>query len=151
VLKMTTLGTTGKGKGHAHNRPQEPKRFPGLLRPRIFLTLGTTRVVRRQPHAPAALTPRGNPWYSFLEAESTPGHMVPSVATEKIPSVTPLGIDPGTVRLVAQCLNHYVTPDRLGTTGTHVYSREQLRPCSIRSVDLSVTSNRYISVRNILG
>jgi hypothetical protein len=25
--------------------------------------------------------------------------------------VTPPGIDPGTVRLVAQCLNHYATPD----------------------------------------
>jgi hypothetical protein len=36
--------------------------------------------------------------------------MVPSVATEKIPSVTPPGIDPETVRLVAQCLNHYATP-----------------------------------------
>ena len=30
--------------------------------------------------------PRRNPWYSLLEAESTPGHMVLSVATEKIPS-----------------------------------------------------------------
>jgi hypothetical protein len=29
-----------------------------------------------------------NTWYSFLEAESTPGHMVLSVATEKIPSDT---------------------------------------------------------------
>jgi hypothetical protein len=36
--------------------------------------------------------------------------MVPSVATEKIPSVIPPGIDPETVRLVAQCLNHYATP-----------------------------------------
>jgi hypothetical protein len=27
-------------------------------------------------------------WYSFLEAESTPGHMVPSVASENIPSDT---------------------------------------------------------------
>ena len=27
-------------------------------------------------------------WYSFLEAESTPGHMVSSVASEKIPSDT---------------------------------------------------------------
>jgi hypothetical protein len=27
-------------------------------------------------------------WYSFLEVESTPGHMVPSVASEKIPSDT---------------------------------------------------------------
>jgi hypothetical protein len=56
------------------------------------------------------LHPRRTPWYSFLEAESTTGHMVPSVATEKIPSVTPPGIDPETVRLVAQCLNHYATP-----------------------------------------
>ena len=27
-------------------------------------------------------------WYSFLEAESTPGHMVLSVASEKIPNDT---------------------------------------------------------------
>jgi hypothetical protein len=33
------------------------------------------------------LTPEVS-WYSFLEAESTPGHMVPSLATEKIPSAT---------------------------------------------------------------
>jgi hypothetical protein len=76
---------------------------------RIFLTFGTTRVVGRQPHAPAALTPRGNPWYPFLEAVLNPGHMVPSAATEKIPSVTPPGIDPETVRLIAQYLNHYAT------------------------------------------
>jgi hypothetical protein len=30
---------------------------PGRLRPRIFLTLGTTRVVGRQRYAPAAFTP----------------------------------------------------------------------------------------------
>jgi hypothetical protein len=30
----------------------------------------------------------GVSWYSFLEAESTPGHMITSVATEKIPSDT---------------------------------------------------------------
>ena len=29
---------------------------PGRLRPRIFLTFGTTRVVGRQPYAPAAFT-----------------------------------------------------------------------------------------------
>jgi hypothetical protein len=34
------------------------------------------------------LYPRRNPWYSFLETESTPGHMVLSVATQKIPSDT---------------------------------------------------------------
>jgi hypothetical protein len=32
--------------------------------------------------------------------------MVPLVGSEKIPSDT-LGIDPETVRRVAQCLNHY--------------------------------------------
>jgi hypothetical protein len=83
--------------GHAHNRPQGPKGVPGRLRPRIFLTFGTTRVVGPQPYAPAAFTPRRNPWYSILEAEPTPEHMVPSVATEIIPSVTPPGIDLETV------------------------------------------------------
>jgi hypothetical protein len=42
--------------------------------------------------------------------------MFPSVATEKIPSVTPPGIDPETVRLVAQCLNHYATPGPWNST-----------------------------------
>ena len=48
--------------------------------------------------------------YSFSEAQSTQRHMVPQGATEKKSLVTPPGIDPGTVRLVAQCLNHYATP-----------------------------------------
>ena len=56
---------------------------PGRLRPQIFSTFGT-------------------------EAESTSGHMVLSEGTtEKKSHVTPPGIDPGTVRLVAQRLNHY--------------------------------------------
>jgi hypothetical protein len=45
----------GKGKG----LPQQAdvaQGVPGWLRPRIFLTFGTTRVVVRQPYAPAALT-----------------------------------------------------------------------------------------------
>jgi hypothetical protein len=37
--------------------------------------------------------------------------MVPSVASES--PATPLGIDPETLRLVAQCLNHYATPGPL--------------------------------------
>jgi hypothetical protein len=97
-----------KGWDDAHNRPRGPKRVPDRFR--IFLTFDTTRVVGRQPHAPAAFTPREIPWYSFLEAESTPGHMVPSIAKEKFPSVTSPGIDSETVRLVAQYLNHYATP-----------------------------------------
>ena len=61
---------------------------PGRLRLRIFLTFGTTRVVGYQPYALAAFTPGEIHGTHFLEAESTPGHMVPSVATEKIPSDT---------------------------------------------------------------
>jgi hypothetical protein len=105
-LINASTSKTYEGKVHAHNRPQGHKGVPGRLRPRIFLTFGTTRVVGLQPHASAAFTPRGIPWNSFLEAESTPGHVVPLVATEKIPSVTPPGIDPETVRLVA----HHATP-----------------------------------------
>ena len=56
------------------------------------------------------LYPRRNPGYSFSETESTTGHMVLlEGTTEKTPNDT-TGIDPGTVRLVAQRLNHYATP-----------------------------------------
>jgi hypothetical protein len=55
------------------------------------------------------LYPRRNPWYSFLEAESTPEHMVLLVAAEKSP-VTPPGIDPESFGLAEECLNHYDTP-----------------------------------------
>ena len=83
---------------------------PGRLRPRIFLDVRHYKGGRSSAIRTGRLYPRRNPWYSFSEAESTPGHMVPSGgATEKNP-VTPPGIDPGTVRLVAQCLNHYATP-----------------------------------------
>jgi len=61
------------------------------------------KVVGCQPYASAAFAPRIN----LAEAESTPGHMELSDDTEKTPA-TP-GIDPGTFRLVAQCLNHYAT------------------------------------------
>jgi hypothetical protein len=54
--------------------------------------------------------PQENPWYSFSEAELTPGHMVPLEPRKKSP-VTPPGINPGTIRLVVQCLNHYANPD----------------------------------------
>jgi hypothetical protein len=40
------------------------------------------KVVGCQPYAPAAFTPELT-WYSFLEAESTPGDMELSDATEK--------------------------------------------------------------------
>ena len=59
-------------------------------------------------HRPPLL--QENPWYSLSEAESTSGHMVLSGEPWKKSPVTTPGIDPGTVRLVVQCLNHYATP-----------------------------------------
>jgi hypothetical protein len=38
---------------------------PGRLRPRIFLTFGTTRVVCRQPYAPATFSPGEIPGTNF--------------------------------------------------------------------------------------
>ena len=61
---------------------------PGRLRPRIFLTFrhyegGSSSALRTGRRYPTI-----NPWYSFSEAEATTRHMVPSGATEKIPSDT---------------------------------------------------------------
>ena len=51
-----TTNVKGKGKG-LPQQAEVAQRVPGRLRPRIFLTFGTTRVVGRQPYAPAAFTP----------------------------------------------------------------------------------------------
>jgi len=83
---------------------------PGTLRPRIFLTFRHYKGGRSSVKRTGRLYPRGNPWYSLSEAESTSGHMVLSGEPRKKSPVTPSGIDPGTVRLVAQCLSHYATP-----------------------------------------
>jgi hypothetical protein len=80
----------GKSKGKGILRQAEVAQgVPGRLRPRIFSSFGTTRVVGRQPNAPAAFTPGEIPGTTFSEAESTSGHMALSEGTmEKIPSDT---------------------------------------------------------------
>ena len=49
----------------SRNRPRWPKGVPVRLRPRIFLAFRTTRVVGRQPYAPAAFTPGEIPGTHF--------------------------------------------------------------------------------------
>jgi len=50
--------TFGKCKGKDLTQQAEVAQgVPGRLRPRIFLTFGTMRVVGRQPYSPAAFTP----------------------------------------------------------------------------------------------
>ena len=55
---------TSKGKG-LPQQAEVAQGDPGKLRPRIFLTFGTTRVVGRQPYAPAAFTPGETPGPHF--------------------------------------------------------------------------------------
>ena len=76
-----------KGKG----LPQQAKVAQGILgrlKAPDFLDVRHYKGGRLSALRTGLLYPRRNPWYSFLEAESTPGHMVLSVAMEKIPSDT---------------------------------------------------------------
>jgi hypothetical protein len=92
----------------SHHRPEQALGDPEGEGFRIFHDFwhkgGKVITLMHWPSLPPRVS-----WYSFLKAESTPGHMVPSIATEKSPA-TPLGIDPSTLQLVEQCLNHYATP-----------------------------------------
>ena len=83
---------------------------PGRLRPRIFSTFGTTRVVGRQTKAPATITSGEIPGTHFQRLSRPQGTWFCRKEPRKKSQVTPQGIDPGTVRLVAQRLNYYVNP-----------------------------------------
>ena len=83
---------------------------PGRLKPRIFSTFVTTRVVGRQPNAPAAFTPGEILGTHFQRLSRPQGTWFCRKEPRKKSQVTSPGIDPGTVRLVAQRLNHYATP-----------------------------------------
>ena len=91
---------------------------PGRLRLRIFSTFGTTRVVGRQPNPPAAFTPEEIPGTHFQRLIRPQGTWFCRKEPRKKSQMTPRGIDPGTVRLVAQRLNHYATPGPIPVTFT---------------------------------
>ena len=84
---------------------------PGSLSLQILLMFGTTRGVGHQPYAPAAFTPGEIPGTHFQRLSRPQDTWFRRRVPRKKPPVTPPGIDPGTVRLVAQCLNYYITPD----------------------------------------
>ena len=98
-----------KGKG-LPRQAEVALRVPGRLRPRIFSTFSTTRVVGRQPNAPAAFTPGEIPGTNFQRLSRLRAHVFFRKEPRKKSQVIPPGIDPGTVRLVAQRLKHYATP-----------------------------------------
>ena len=84
---------------------------PGRLRSRINSTFGTTRVVGRQPNAPAAFTPGEITGTHFQKLTRPQGTWFCRKEPRTKSQVTPPRIDPGTVRLVGQRLNRYATPD----------------------------------------
>ena len=86
---------------------------PGRLRPLIFSTFSTTRVVGRQRNVPAAFTPGKTPGTHFQRLSRPQGTWFCRKEPRKKSQMTPPEIDTGTVRLVAQRLNHYATPGPL--------------------------------------
>ena len=68
------------------------------------------RVVGRQPYGLTAFTPGEMPGTHFQGLSRPQGTWFRQGEPWKKFPVTPPGIDPGTVRLVTQCLNHYATP-----------------------------------------
>jgi hypothetical protein len=109
---------------------------PGRLRPRIFSTFGTTRVVGRQPNAPAAFNLGEIPGTDFQRLSRPQGSWFFRQEPRKKSQVTPPGIDPGTVRLVAQSLNHYATQGPRST------------PYSVCLVSLQVEAVVRVGVNN---
>jgi len=65
ALEYTQLLTEMSKRWRSPATGQGGQRVPGRLRPRIFLTFGTTRVVGRQPYAPATFTPGEIPGTHF--------------------------------------------------------------------------------------
>jgi hypothetical protein len=78
---------------------------PGRLRPRNFSTFGTTRVVGRQPNAPAAFTPGEIPGTHFQRLSRPQGTWFCQKEPRKKSKITPPGIDPETVRVVVGNVN----------------------------------------------
>ena len=95
---------TNKGKG-LPQQAEVAQEIPGRLRPRIFMKFVTTRVVGRQPYAPTTFTPGEIPGTHFKRLSRPQSTRFCRGESRKKSPVTPPGIDPGTIRLVAQCLN----------------------------------------------
>ena len=65
-INLSNADNIGKGKGKFLPQQAEvAQEVPDRLGPRNFLTFGITKVVYRQPYAPAAFTPEEIPGTHF--------------------------------------------------------------------------------------
>ena len=95
------------------------------------------------------LYPQEYSWYSFsLRAESTPGPWFGQGNMSLKNPVTTPGIDPGTVRLVAQRLNHYATP---GPIGLFTSGKESRYPLDTMLGGLHSRSESFGGQKNLLA
>ena len=109
IRLVPTLTITKKKSKVIPRQAEVALGVPVRLRPWIFSTFGTTRVVGRQPNAPAAFNPGEIPGTHFQRLSRPKGTWFCRKEPRKKSQVTPPGIDPGTVRLVAHRLNRYTT------------------------------------------
>jgi hypothetical protein len=116
---------------------------PGRLRPRIFSIFGTTRVVGRQTNTPAAFTPGEIPGTHFQRLSRPQGTWFCRKEPRKKFQVTPPGIDPGTVRLVA-------TPGPV-TLLLHTILRSNESPQDYLSSIKSIQKNRVTTSLREVG
>jgi hypothetical protein len=132
-----------KGKGHPARGRGGP-RGSGWVKAPDFLDVRHYKGGRSSAIRTGRLYLRRKSWYSFSEAESAPGPTWFCRETRTKSPVTPPGIDPGTVRLVARRLNHYATP------GPRIMSNDVNRTVIFKNTDIA-HSNFCEGVRTTWG
>jgi hypothetical protein len=128
-------------------RPEQALGGSGRLRLRMFITFDTMKVVGRQPYAPAVFAPRSILVHIFRDWVDPRAHGSVGSYRKKSPA-TPLGIDPETLGLVVQRLNHYATPStsrRLCPAHSHSCAGCRLMTKTMRWAKLGLTRDRYTS------
>ena len=113
---------------------------PDRLRPQIISTFGTTRVVGRQPYAPAAFTPGEFHITHFQRLSRPQGTWFSRKEPRKKSPVTPPGID------LRNVLNHYVTPgpETLKVSTQNVHSFIHIFPETLKVSTQNIQSFIHI-------
>jgi hypothetical protein len=110
------------------------------------------KVVRSTPLRTGRLHPQEFSWYSFLEAESTPGHMIPSVASKKIPSDT-TGNGFRDLPISSAVIYHVSIVNVMGTRENSANHSETYSCAALyQQVDMKIeTCSRYVWSTTVTG